>query len=680
MKTIWRILGAALSVVIFTLPRWLALLVSVQVCVTPAWSQERPGGGTGGSGVSAATSPLSITGGNTVRLTPGGTLPGMNGSAITNVVAQSALMLSNQVNPVAYGAIGDGVTSDDTAFSNAWNVVKSSGGTFDYSSRGKTFVLNNFTFLQPDGAVDGKCAIRGAGSRISYTGTNWCMIFTNVIPWMDDIYITGTAAGKGGLFITGTPSSRKLRNLVFNGFTTGYGFMGEAMENFEISGEAVNCRYGATIARYCDWLTLDFRAQGCVIGVQTARTNEHPWLVWAYGAPIGGTWKISGLFNGDLAVVIAKGVQLNVSGESATNTFLSFGHNLARHGALDNNASAAYSAVVDARVGFGNNFGTNAVVEVNNIGIQLDGELEVYSSNHTNMIALNDVTSFEGSSVRVKSFSQSLLASPLSFYDGSRVTPTFGNFPTDLRFNELGQDFHRALNSINTTVSSRAVREIGTIDFANALPALRAGYWDSGFAFKTFLGGLTLDRVSSGSFRAHLTNAWLDMPTGNLQMLSGHVILTNGNLRLQSGNLTMLGGNIDVGSAGWISATNFIKTYTAFYYGYQDNLARSARIEATGNQALRLFDSGTSGSVPLLTVDTADSVRLEMPTDWGTAKLGQSNPWKVYGKDSVLTGATSHTTNTYSGSIAVVPGNTVTPVGWMPLTNAGTRYYVPLYQ
>jgi len=639
------------------------------------------GSGGGTSGVFTATSPLTISG-TDVRLPAGGTLPAMNAAALTNAsTANMALVLSNQVNPIAYGAVGDGVTIDDAAFAAAWDAIKTVGGTLDFSTRGKTFVISNWSLTVPANGADGKLSVVGTGSRISYIGTNWLMILTNIVPDLRDVDMRATASAKGGIFITGTPSNRRFHNVSFNGFTNGYGLLGEAMDNFSMENcSATRCLYGFTICRFSDGLKLNLRTDFCGIGVQTGRTNEHPWLTWGYGAPIGGTWQLHGLSNGDQLVAVTKGVVINLFGESATNTFISFGHNLARHGALDNNASAALSAVVNGRVGFGNNHGTNAVVEVNNFGIQLDGNLDVYSSNHTNMIALNDITSFEGSSVRVKSFSQSMLASPLKMFNGDRFEPTYGNFPTDIRFNELGRVFHRAVGSINTTVTSRAVFETGTIDYANALPAFRAGYWDAGLTFNNFSGGMVIERPAAGSYRLHITNAWLDMPTGNLQMLSGHVSLTNGNLRLQAGNLTMLGGNIDVGSAGTISATNLIKTYNSFHYAYQDNFARSARIEATGNQALRLFDSGTSGSVPLLSVDTADSVRLEMPTDWGTAKLGQSNPWKVYGKDSVLTGATSHTTNTYTGSIAVVPGNTVTPVGWMPLTNAGTRYYVPLYQ
>jgi hypothetical protein len=39
-----------------------------------------------------------------------------------------------------------------------------------------------------------------------------------------------------------------------------------------------------------------------------------------------------------------------------------------------------------------------------------------------------------------------------------------------------------------------------------------------------------------------------------------------------------------------------------------------------------------------------------------------------------------HGTNTYTGSIAQAPVNIVTPAGWMPMTNAGNLYYIPLYQ
>jgi|GEM_PF-6555116 len=39
-----------------------------------------------------------------------------------------------------------------------------------------------------------------------------------------------------------------------------------------------------------------------------------------------------------------------------------------------------------------------------------------------------------------------------------------------------------------------------------------------------------------------------------------------------------------------------------------------------------------------------------------------------------------HGTNTYSGSISDVPVDPVTVVGWVPLTNAGVRYYMPLFK
>lgn len=39
-----------------------------------------------------------------------------------------------------------------------------------------------------------------------------------------------------------------------------------------------------------------------------------------------------------------------------------------------------------------------------------------------------------------------------------------------------------------------------------------------------------------------------------------------------------------------------------------------------------------------------------------------------------------HGTNTFLGGVAIVPGNVATPAAWMPITNAGARYYIPLYQ
>lgn len=40
----------------------------------------------------------------------------------------------------------------------------------------------------------------------------------------------------------------------------------------------------------------------------------------------------------------------------------------------------------------------------------------------------------------------------------------------------------------------------------------------------------------------------------------------------------------------------------------------------------------------------------------------------------------SNGTNTFNGTTSVAPGNTVTPAGWLAITNGNVRYYLPLFQ
>ena len=50
------------------------------------------------------------------------------------------------------------------------------------------------------------------------------------------------------------------------------------------------------------------------------------------------------------------------------------------------------------------------------------------------------------------------------------------------------------------------------------------------------------------------------------------------------------------------------------------------------------------------------------------------------GPSATFSGTIIHGTNTYSGSITDAPADPVTVVGYIPITNAGVRYYMPLYQ
>lgn len=45
-----------------------------------------------------------------------------------------------------------------------------------------------------------------------------------------------------------------------------------------------------------------------------------------------------------------------------------------------------------------------------------------------------------------------------------------------------------------------------------------------------------------------------------------------------------------------------------------------------------------------------------------------------------VTNSVVHGTNSFTGSVDVAPANTTVVVGWIPITNAGVRYYQPLYQ
>ena len=108
-------------------------------------------------------------------------------------------------------------------------------------------------------------------------------------------------------------------------------------------------------------------------------------------------------------------------------------------------------------------------------------------------------------------------------------------------------------------------------------------------------------------------------------------------------------------------------------------------VDAANNVRFQAYQNGDNSGATYI-FDGAGSTRFVAESDGvgggdTTFHDASFNPRLIIHTNSVeVVGPLVHGTNTYSGSITDAPTNPVTPVGYMPITNAGVRYYVPLFQ
>jgi len=323
-----------------------------------------------------------------------------SGSVTSQDVTNAVLAFSktNVFHVDDYGAIGNGVAVDDIAFSNCWRAAWYAGGIFSTEGKGKTYVISNFVFSSVASSPliinFGAPIYRGAGSVILHRGTNYLMRFTNTCPDIYCLNAYGNGNSAGGIFISGPPSNGKLIGANFYGYTNGTAVMAEGLTNWKVQAWAAYCYRGFGFGAYCDASQFDLRGDHCSLLVDSAVTNTA--FQYTTQGPVGGTWNIVGNYCGDVVLCPARGVlNANVTLESMTNAYVTFGHNLARHG-YDNTAQGAGVLNLHLSAGFGNpaNGGivpanwTNAPVELNCQGVVF-GRGQLYGTGYTNAMFLS---------------------------------------------------------------------------------------------------------------------------------------------------------------------------------------------------------------------------------------------------------------------------------------------------
>ena len=240
-----------------------------------------------------------------------------NGAGLSNLVPAAV------VSPLSFGAAGDGVTVDDLAFSNAWFIAKTTGATFDFGSRGRTFVISNFVFEMKLGIAlggighnpSGHPVISGYGSAILHVGPDWLLRFTNSCPDLRGVQVHGNGAAPGGLLIAGPPSNGRMEDCIFFGYTNGIAVRTEGLTDWQIDNcYAYYSDIGFRFGPFCDAMRVKARADYCRIGFDFGPFPLTP--SWTNILPLGGTFDLCANACGDGVVYAGRGALINLMAES----------------------------------------------------------------------------------------------------------------------------------------------------------------------------------------------------------------------------------------------------------------------------------------------------------------------------------------------------------------------------
>ena len=450
-----------------------------------------------------------------------------NGAGLSNLVPAAV------VSPLSFGAAGDGVTVDDLAFSNAWFIAKTTGATFDFGSRGRTFVISNFVFEMKLGIAlggighnpSGHPVISGYGSAILHVGPDWLLRFTNSCPDLRGMQVHGNGAAPGGLLIAGPPSNGRMEDCIFFGYTNGIAVRTEGLTDWQIDNcYAYYSDIGFRFGPFCDAMRVKARADYCRIGFDFGPFPLTP--SWTNILPLGGTFDLCANACGDGVVYAGRGALINFMAESCTNTFVSLGHQLERHGSNEGNLSFGHCTLWGVW-GMGNAYYTNSPIEVYTVGRHLVADIELYGNHHTNAVvksrsALADRTQFDvvGVSRAVQ------LPAMIELSTGERPAMPLSNYGVRHQYN-------RPLRVLQNDVSAltRSVIEAGTIDAFGAPNPLVAGFYADG-SFSNLVKGITLSRydgfvVTNANATVHGSAAVRDYLTVGYAVTTGTLTTTN---------------------------------------------------------------------------------------------------------------------------------------------------------
>lgn len=403
-----------------------------------------------------------------------------------------------------YGAIGDGTTVDDAAFSNCLAAAVSNGGIMSWEGRGKTYVLSNMVFCA--GSDSHRLALRGYGSKIIHAGTNWLMRWTNTPPESTEgIYVTGNANSPGGWLNIGAKSHCTMRDVYFQQYVNGYGFLGEGCTDWVFDRmENTYCRIGQAFGCYTDGVWANINATANIVGVEFGVTNRLFQLNGLSPIPKGGYFKIEGNHCADVAIVLGSGTVFQYFGESNTNSLFSVGHNAQRHSwqAADAANGPLYIMASDGI----NQSTTNGVIELNTSLSYLKADIVGYGGALRPAAVKSMVVGADTSIVDVH---ETVSTNAFALSTG-QYRRGLGNAGENV-FNSLNKIKHDMVSGSYYNGTYMPAFAFGSIAGNSMQDVMRVGWWASTLQYNTnFTGGMMVGRYG-GVYKVAVTNANLEV-------------------------------------------------------------------------------------------------------------------------------------------------------------------------
>jgi hypothetical protein len=210
-------------------------------------------------------------------IVPLGRLAGI-GSAQMNSITDRAYRAGNSnrvsvINVKDFGALGNGLSDDTIAISNAWNALMTRGGTL-YFPPG--VYLDSGTHSNTVNApgkidfIDGRLVQGGGSVRWRYTGHSQLFYTYNASPDFDGFEFYCSTDATNCMYISNPGSNVSIRNCFFHNWTNatlGALMMDEADSANLVNLYAFKCKIGFGLGFRCNHLIGDLETYLCDVGV-----------------------------------------------------------------------------------------------------------------------------------------------------------------------------------------------------------------------------------------------------------------------------------------------------------------------------------------------------------------------------------------------------------------------------
>jgi hypothetical protein len=177
------------------------------------------------------------------------------------------------INVRDFGAVGDGVTDDTVAISNAWGRFMANGGTL-YFPPG--VYLDSGTHSNSANApgrfdlIDGRLVLGGASVRWHYSGHGQLFNIQSSSPDFDGFEFSCSSDATNCMYISRPGGNVNIRNCFFNGWTNaslGALMIDEADSPNLVNVYAFRCKVGVGLGFRCNHLVADLETYLCDVGV-----------------------------------------------------------------------------------------------------------------------------------------------------------------------------------------------------------------------------------------------------------------------------------------------------------------------------------------------------------------------------------------------------------------------------